>query len=62
MVSGWFKFVHRERTFQELQGGKTNVTLSLQYPESTTNMIPSTVSEVSAMFVATMHFLTPSGA
>lgn len=25
-------------------------------------MIPSTVSEVSAMLVATMHFLTPSGA
>lgn len=25
-------------------------------------MIPSTVRDVSAMFVATMHFLTPSGA
>lgn len=37
-------------------------TFSLQYPESTTNMMPSTVSEVSAMFVATIHFLTPSGA
>lgn len=37
-------------------------TLSLQYPESTTNMIPSTVREVSAMLVATIHFLTPSGA
>lgn len=41
---------------------KIKCTLSLQYPESTTNMIPSTVREVSAMFVATMHFLTPSGA
>lgn len=44
-------------TFQKMK-----CTLSLQYPESTTNMIPSTVREVSAMFVATMHFLTPSGA
>lgn len=41
---------------------QADITLSLQYPESTTNMIPSTVRDVSAMFVATIHFLTPSGA
>lgn len=41
---------------------KPLLTFNLQYPESITNMIPSTVSEVSAMLVATMHFLTPSGA
>lgn len=34
----------------------------MQYPASTTNMMPSTVRDVSAIFVATMHFLTPSGA
>lgn len=36
-------------------------TFNLQYPESMTKMIPSTVSDVSAMFVATTHFLIPSG-
>lgn len=31
------------------------------FPESTMNRTPSIVTEVSAMFVDTMHFLTPSG-
>jgi len=31
-------------------------TLSLQYPESITYLTPSKVNEVSAIFVATMHF------
>ena len=37
-------------------------TFILQYPASTTYMIPSSVSDVSAMFVATTHFRRPSGA
>ena len=32
------------------------------FPESTINLTPSIVTEVSAMFVDTIHFLTPSGA
>ena len=35
-------------------------TFILQYPESTTYMIPSNVNEVSAIFVATTHFRSPS--
>lgn len=31
------------------------------FPESTINLTPSIVTDVSAMFVDTMHFLTPSG-
>ena len=36
--------------------------VTLTFPESTTNLTPSIVTEVSAMFVEMMHFLTPSGA
>ena len=35
--------------------------MSLTLPESTTKRTPSMVTEVSAMFVDTIHFLTPSG-
>lgn len=31
------------------------------FPESTINLTPSIVTDVSAMFVDTIHFLTPSG-
>ena len=34
----------------------------LTFPESTTNRTPSMVTEVSAILVEMMHFLTPSGA
>ena len=34
----------------------------ITFPESAINRIPSIVMEVSAIFVATIHFLTPSGA
>ena len=37
-------------------------TLNLQYPESITNLMPSTVRLVSAMFVAITHLRLPSGA
>ena len=33
----------------------------LTLPESTTNLIPSIVTEVSAMLVEMIHFRTPSG-
>lgn len=36
-------------------------TFSLQYPESITYRMPSTVSDVSAMLVHTTHFRMPSG-
>lgn len=36
-------------------------TFSLQKPESTTYLMPSTVSEVSAMFVHTTHLRYPFG-
>ena len=32
------------------------------FPESAMNRMPSIVIDVSAIFVETMHFLTPSGA
>ncbi len=35
--------------------------ISFTFPESTTNLTPSIVTDVSAMFVETMHFLIPSG-
>uniref|UniRef100_A0A915KKV5 Uncharacterized protein n=1 Tax=Romanomermis culicivorax TaxID=13658 RepID=A0A915KKV5_ROMCU len=34
-------------------------TFNLQYPGSTTKRMPSIVNEVSAIFVATTHFLIP---
>ena len=39
-----------------------NSTFILQYPESTTYMMPSRVSDVSAMLVATTHLRRPPGA
>jgi len=35
--------------------------LTLTFPESTTNLTPSIVIDVSAMFVDTIHFRTFSG-
>ena len=37
-------------------------TFNLLYPQSMTYLMPSTVSEVSAMLVDTIHFLVPSSA
>lgn len=36
--------------------------ISFTLPESTTNLMPSIVMEVSAILVDTIHFLVPSGA
>lgn len=41
---------------------KGDITFILQYPESMTYKIPSTVNEVSAIFVDTITFRPPSGA
>ena len=42
---------------------QTNVHIYQQtFPESTTNLTPSIVTDVSAILVEIMHFLTPSGA
>ena len=43
-------------------GNDLNATFILQYPESTTYMMPSRVSDVSAMLVATTHLRRPPGA
>lgn len=37
-------------------------TSTFTFPESMINLTPSIVTDVSAMFVETIHFLTPSGA
>lgn len=52
---------HRQETNLPLPDSLVTYRLSLHFPVSMTYLMPGMVIEVSAIFVARMHFLEPCG-
>lgn len=51
-----------QNSFKRCPLHEASYDISFTFPESTTKRIPSTVKDVSAIFVETIHLRIPSGA